>query len=96
MTVRTQFITSSGLLNTQDQNFRAIQDNWPVFALAHDLGQINEETPPILYSIGHVRDPAVDYIVSANGTEARSLYFWSQFSTTAALVCFFRYVHSHN
>jgi hypothetical protein len=86
VTVRAQFINSGRLSNAQDQNFRAIQDNWPVFALAHDLGSISGETPPLVYCIGHVRDPAVDYVVAGGGAEARSIYFWSQFSSTNALV----------
>jgi Domain of unknown function (DUF5127) len=90
--VRAQFINNGHLSNTQDQNFRAIQDNWPIFALAHNLGQINGETAPLVYSVGHVRDPAIDYIVAGGGTEARSLYFWSQFSTTAALVPHLQYL----
>jgi len=58
--------------NGRTQNFRTIQDNWPVFVSAHVLGQINGEPSTLVYSIGHVRDPAIQY---RGGTEASSVYF---------------------
>lgn len=86
VTVRAQFVNNGRLPNTQDTAFRAIQDNWPVFAFAHDLGSINAATAPVVFSVGHIRDPAIKYIVAGGGTQSRSLYFWSQFATSAALV----------
>ncbi|PSS35457.1 hypothetical protein PHLCEN_2v1612 [Hermanssonia centrifuga] len=79
--VRAQFINSGKLLNTQDTQFRAVSDDWPVFALSHDLGTISTATPPVVISIGHVRDPAVQYIIANGALQNRSLYFWSQFSS---------------
>ena len=35
--VRAQFINNGVLLNTEDSNFRAINDDWPVFAVSKDL-----------------------------------------------------------
>lgn len=35
--VRGQFINNGKLANTQDTNFRAINNDWPVFALSKDL-----------------------------------------------------------
>lgn len=87
VTVRAQFINNGKLPNTQDTNFRAISNNWPVFGLAHDLGAVTSASEPVLFSVGHIRDPAIQYIVAGGGTQPRSLYFWSQISSAAAVVC---------
>ncbi|EMD40792.1 hypothetical protein CERSUDRAFT_103175 [Gelatoporia subvermispora B] len=79
--VRAQFIQNGVLANTQDTDFRAVSDDWPVFALAHDLGTISAASDPVIFSIGHVRDPAVEYLIANDATQNRSLFFWSQIST---------------
>ncbi|TFK45399.1 DUF1793-domain-containing protein [Heliocybe sulcata] len=79
--VRAQFVGNGALLNTQDTTFRAVQDRWPVFGFARDLGTVNAATDAVLFSIGHVRDPAIKYIVAGGATQDRSLYFWSQYGT---------------
>lgn len=85
--VRAQFINNGRLPNTRDTNFRAISNNWPVFAVSHDLGNVGSAaTTPVVTSIGHVRDPAIRYIIAGGATQLRSLYFMSQFSNTAAVV----------
>jgi hypothetical protein len=35
--VRSQFVSNGKLANTQDTNFRAVSDDWPVFGLSKDL-----------------------------------------------------------
>ncbi|KAK0490831.1 DUF1793-domain-containing protein, partial [Armillaria novae-zelandiae] len=80
--VRNQFINHGVLSNTEDNGFRAIQERWPVFAFAHELGNISESTIPVVVAIGHVRDPAIQYIVADGAIQKRSLYFFSQ--TTVA------------
>ncbi|EJF60361.1 hypothetical protein DICSQDRAFT_137441 [Dichomitus squalens LYAD-421 SS1] len=79
--VRAQFATNGTLLNTQDTSFRAVSDRWPVFAFAHDLGAVASATTPVVYSIGHVRDPVVQYIIMNADTQARSSYFWARFAS---------------
>lgn len=73
-------------MNTQDTDFRAVSDRWPVFALAQDLGAVTSATDPVVVAIGHVRDPAVEYIVANGGVQNRSLLFWTQFSNIADAV----------
>lgn len=92
--VRGQFISNGDLANTQDTAFRAINDNWPVFAFAQDLGTIAAGTAatPVIVSIGYVRDPAVEYIVADGSYQARSLYFWSKYTTVAAVVSLLSFV----
>jgi Domain of unknown function (DUF5127) len=74
------------LLNTQDTNYRPVDDQWPVFAFAMDMGNFTGPTQPWVISVGHVREPAVQYIVAGNGRQDRSLYFWSAFATVAGAV----------
>ncbi|KAG6854841.1 hypothetical protein C0991_012031 [Blastosporella zonata] len=87
--VRIQFLDNGRLPNIQDTTPRAIEDGWPVFGLSHDLGEISRPTSPIVFSIGHVRDPAIEYTLPGGKTQQRSLYFWSHFSTVADVISFF-------
>ncbi len=89
--LRAQFINNSKLTNTLDRNFRAISDHWPVFAFAHDLGTVTEVTDPVVFSIGHARDPAVQYIILNGGTQNRSSYFWSAYPKIGDAVRELRY-----
>ncbi|KAK1226439.1 hypothetical protein PQX77_010603 [Marasmius sp. AFHP31] len=86
-TVRAQFIQNGRLPNTRDTNFRAINNNWPVFALAHDLGSVT--TGSVLFTVGHIRDPAIEYIVKGNTMQNRSVFFWSKYATPADLISAF-------
>ncbi|KAJ4001761.1 hypothetical protein F5050DRAFT_1721221 [Lentinula boryana] len=84
--VRAQFINNGVLANTQDTNFRAVSNDWPVFGLAHNLGSVGSTaSAPVVYSVGHIRDPALEYVV-VGGTQARSVYFWSEYSTPADVI----------
>lgn len=123
--VRGQFVANGSLANSQDTNFRAIQDNWyispllsyhasttststdyslayhqihfmvrctgcayrPVFAFSQDFGSISSgSSNSMLFSVGHVRDPALEYIVAGGNLQDRSLYFWSEYSSVSDLV----------
>ena len=79
--VRAQFINNGVLPNTQDTNFRPVSSDWPVFALSHDLGVVSSATDPVIYSVGHARDPAISYIIANDALQDRSIYFLSEFST---------------
>jgi hypothetical protein len=59
--VRTQFVNNGVLANTSDTNYRAIQDDWPVFGFSVDLGQTGGTARSVPLSIGLVRTPAVSY-----------------------------------
>jgi Domain of unknown function (DUF5127)/Domain of unknown function (DUF4965)/Domain of unknown function (DUF1793)/Domain of unknown function (DUF4964) len=60
--VRTQFVNNGVLTNGNDTDYRAIDDNWPVFAFAADLGSLGARAQTIPLSIGLVRTPAVSYL----------------------------------
>lgn len=79
--VRAQFINNSVLTNALDTDFRAVQDRFPVFALAEDLGMVTDASEPVVFSIGHFRDPVASYIVAENEFELRSSYFLSAHSS---------------
>jgi len=86
--VRGTFTSNGKLPNTQDTNFRAISNNWPVFGLARDLGTVTS-AGPVVYTVGHVRDPAIQYIVAGGALQSRSSFFFTQFaSATDAIASF--------
>ncbi|KAF8485559.1 DUF1793-domain-containing protein [Gautieria morchelliformis] len=88
--VRGTFTTNGTLLDTQDTAFRAISNNWPVFGLARDLGFITSNTAfPVVFSVGHVRDPAIQYIVAGGEFQDRSSFFFTKYaSATEAIAAF--------
>jgi hypothetical protein len=59
--VRGQFVSDGVLANTNDTDYRAIGDNWPVFAFCTDLGQLGGTAQTVPLAIGLVRTPAVSY-----------------------------------
>ncbi|EJD38414.1 DUF1793-domain-containing protein [Auricularia subglabra TFB-10046 SS5] len=88
--VRAQFINNGRLENTQDTAFRAVSDRWPVFGFAKDFGNVGRSaTQPVVFSVGHIRDPAVQYITKGNVLQSRSPYFLSQLANPAAVIKFF-------
>ncbi|MBV9452435.1 MAG: DUF5127 domain-containing protein [Streptosporangiaceae bacterium] len=60
--VRGQFVANGSLTNGNDTNYRAISDNWPVFAFCADLGRVGGSPVTVPLSIGQVRTPAVSYL----------------------------------
>ncbi|KAF9782924.1 hypothetical protein BJ322DRAFT_182136 [Thelephora terrestris] len=85
--LRPGFISSGALNNTVDTQFRAISDMWPVFAFAHDLGVVGSTaTTPVVYTIGHVRDPLVQVLNVPNINSLRGSYYLTRYSSTPDLV----------
>lgn len=78
---------NGSMAGTQDGEFRAINNRWPVFAFSHDVGNVTTSTMgPIVLSVGHVRDPVVQYITANNQMQERAPYFATNFSSTADVV----------
>ena len=50
---------TGSLPGEEDTKFRAISDNYPVFAFSVDLGNITRTTEPIVWAIGQDQDPAI-------------------------------------
>src|SRR5450755_3003931 len=82
--VRAQFVSNGKLADTSDTNYRAIGNNWPVFAFCADLGQLGGAAQTVPLSIGLVRTPAVSY----QGQDLQP-YWTTQFSSWPDMVAFF-------
>ncbi|KAJ7739311.1 hypothetical protein B0H14DRAFT_3097400 [Mycena olivaceomarginata] len=91
--VRAQFIKNATLANTEDTNFRAVNNNWPTFAFAHTITVGATVSTPVKFTIGQVRDPAIEYILAGNVHQKRSSYWWSTYTTVAALISDFIYAY---
>jgi hypothetical protein len=80
------------LSGTQDKNYRAISDQTAGFGFSVPLGR---GTEPVVFAIGHVRDPYVQSIerVSSgdnSGTMVQKWGYWrSKFSQTTDAIDFF-------
>lgn len=84
--VRGQFIDNGTLANTQDTNYRAIDDDWPVFAHAFDLGTVDTTPVSRLWSIGLCQDEPIQY-AETSGLIAQSSYYLNYFDTHLDAVC---------
>jgi hypothetical protein len=49
-------------------------------------GSITSTSSPVIFVIGHVRDPAIQYIVDGGALSDRSSFFFTQHSTAADAV----------
>ncbi|KAF9256007.1 hypothetical protein L218DRAFT_845965, partial [Marasmius fiardii PR-910] len=63
--LRGWFLSQGYLNNTKDTGFRNINDNYPVFAYAHDLGSITTRAS-IVWAIGLVRDHVIQDTTGSN------------------------------
>ncbi|MGD0083454.1 MAG: DUF5127 domain-containing protein [Acidimicrobiales bacterium] len=64
-TVREGFATTGRLASRTDTRFRAIDDDTPVCALAHELDSIATTPASVQWSVGHFETPAVQYLGQA-------------------------------
>lgn len=65
--------------NQTDTNFRAIDDNWSIFGISRDLGSINATPDPIVWTIGFITDPAINYTDPSGASQQRSLFYKTQY-----------------
>ncbi|KAL0952379.1 hypothetical protein HGRIS_006656 [Hohenbuehelia grisea] len=79
--MRGAFNSSGGLQDTQDTNFRNVGDHFPVLSFALDLGNISSSEDPVVWAVGMVRNPSVQYVDARLQTQNRTSYFWTRFST---------------
>lgn len=85
-TVRGAFINSGRLDNSQDPNFRPIQQRWPVFGFAIDLGSVSSRSKSTLFTIGLLQKPAIQFLGS-RGVETLPALWTSYFGTEEGAVC---------
>jgi hypothetical protein len=62
LVVRAQFVDNGKLDDTNDTDYREIQDRWPVFGFCADLGRLGGAPVSVPLSVGWVRTPAVSYL----------------------------------
>ena len=72
--VRPAFITSGALANTKDTNFRAINDQFPTFAFAVDLGSVEATTVGTLFSLGLTQEQAIQFDGASGDVSVPSLW----------------------
>ena len=86
--IRPAFVSTGVLNNTVDSQFRAINSNWPVFAFTHNLGVVGTTTTsPVVYNVGYVRDPLVQFLNVPNANSQRSAYYLTRYSNVSDMVC---------
>lgn len=72
--VRGQFTNDGALNNNEDTNYRAINDKYPVFAFAVDMGSVNQDSKESLFTINLLQNNSVQF---ANGQGVQQVpSFW--------------------
>ena len=87
--IRPAFVSTGVLNNTVDSQFSAINasNNWPVFAFSHNLGAVGTTpTSPVVYNIGYVRDPLVQFLNVPNTNSQRGAYYLTRYSDVSDMV----------
>lgn len=86
--VRGAFVASGKLGNSKDSNFRPINQNWPVFGFATDLGSV---TGPVhtLYTLGLTQEEAIQFDGQTGVVPLTSLWT-SYFGSETDAVSLFR------
>ncbi|KAF2720917.1 DUF1793-domain-containing protein, partial [Polychaeton citri CBS 116435] len=67
--VRSSFESNGKLANTEDPRYRAIDDHYPVFGFATDLGAVGDEFTSTLFTINLMQDHAVQF-ADVSGTNS--------------------------
>ncbi|KAK3066258.1 hypothetical protein LTR53_017468 [Teratosphaeriaceae sp. CCFEE 6253] len=92
--VRGQFTTHGVLNNTEDTRFRAINDDYPVFAYAVDLGSVGSESVESVFTINLAQGNAVQFN-GANGVQPLPSYWTSPYSDDLSALSFFYNDYDH-
>ena len=82
--VRNQFASARSLTGANDTDFRAVDDDQPVFAFASDLGPVGgDQWQSVSFVIGHVRTPLISYGADATPVLPWWSTYWSHWSDAA-------------
>ena len=88
--VRGQFAGNGILSNTKDTDFRAIENRYPVFGFAKDLGSVEGAPVSTIFSIGLTQDEVVQFAGNANNEVVSLPSLWkSYFDDEVAALSFF-------
>ncbi|KAL7901531.1 hypothetical protein HDV63DRAFT_410931 [Trichoderma sp. SZMC 28014] len=87
--VRGQFLANGTLDNTIDTKYRAVNDRWPVFAFARDLGAVGRSgSASTLFTIGIAQQDAI--LFQGQGSSAEQVpSLWTSYFDESELVPFF-------
>jgi hypothetical protein len=82
-----QFLRSGHLSNTQDTNYRPIDDDFPVFGFAVDIGKVSTSSVSTLFQLSLHQENCVQF-EGANGNQTAPCLWTSYFSDeTSAVSC---------
>lgn len=78
VTVRNAFVKNGELADSKDPNFRAVNQDWPVFGFCNDFGSIKDSVS-VLYTLGLTQEIAVQFD-GKNGLKPLNSLWTSYFS----------------
>ncbi|KAI1635106.1 glutaminase GtaA [Biscogniauxia mediterranea] len=87
--IRGSFINNGSLGNTEDADYRAVNDNWPVFGFAHDLGSVGDDAVSRLFTIGLTQDNAIQLLGEGTNLTTYPSLWKSYFDSGLEAVTFF-------
>ncbi|KAI4746505.1 glutaminase A [Aureobasidium sp. EXF-12298] len=87
--VREAFIDNGTLDNDLNTNYRAISDQWPVFAFALDLGNVGSSPASALFTLTLAQEQAIQFEYEKEEVEQLPPLWTSYFSSELDLVSFF-------
>ncbi|KAG9200530.1 hypothetical protein G6514_006872 [Epicoccum nigrum] len=91
--VRGAFVSNGQLKNTNDTNYRAINNAWPVFGYGVDLGAVKASAVSTLFSLGLCQDKAVQFL-GADGLTVLPSLWKSYFADDLDALTFFHQDYS--
>ncbi|KAH8892980.1 DUF1793-domain-containing protein [Thozetella sp. PMI_491] len=78
--VRNQFVNSLTLSNTVDTNFRAVNNNWPTFAFAHNLGNVNSKAVSTLFALTVCQIPVIKFLGASSDAQTLNAPWFSKWN----------------
>jgi len=86
--VRNQFITNGTLSNTEDTNYRAINDDYPVFGFAMDYGNVGTTSKNTIFSMFLAQQDPIQFN-DGSGLKPVPSYWLTQYSNNQDALAFF-------
>lgn len=86
VTVRDQFLANGSLTNGADTEYRAIDDNFPVFGFAIDLGSISSTPLTTLFQLSLHQRNCIQFESGLNNVQQLGCLWNSYFSTDTEAV----------
>ncbi|KAI9456365.1 hypothetical protein BJY52DRAFT_1171492, partial [Lactarius psammicola] len=80
------FAVNGTLDNQTDPDFYPISDYWTSFGISRDLGTIQATQDPIVWTVGFITDPVINYTDSSGASQQRSLFYKTQYPDDKPLI----------